>query len=153
MPSSAHYLISVNYLVNLKIQGFVPVDSGGFGFLVRRGDDTLLDYLDRAIPKVAAEYGDDILYSWSGGRPLRLGEDRIPLTASENRWLAAHPSIPVVLNGSLGALGQFSSDGKAQGIGPDYLELISRRTGLKFDYIRARNYSQLNAILGRGRRC
>ncbi|EFI63182.1 transporter substrate-binding domain-containing protein [Comamonas sp. A23] len=145
---SANYLISVNYLVNLKIQGFVPVDSGGFGFLVRRGDGTLLDYINRAIPKVAAEYGDDILYSWSGGRPLRLGEDRIPLTASENRWLAAHPSIPVVLNGSLGALGQFSSDGQAQGIGPDYLELISRRTGLKFDYMRARNYSQLNAILG-----
>ncbi|MGO3890938.1 MAG: ATP-binding protein [Paenalcaligenes sp.] len=144
---SAHYLISVNYLINLSIQSFAPIDSGGFGFLLKKGDHALLNYINYATPKVSDEYGDMILRSWSGGRQLRLSNDRIALSPVENRWLAAHPIIPVVLNDSLGALGSFDANGHAQGIGPDYLSLISRRSGLEFEYINAQNYAELNATL------
>lgn len=144
---SAHYLISVNYLINLTIQSFAPVDSGGFGFLLKKGDYGLLNYINYAIPKVSDEYGDMILRSWSGGRQLRLSNDRIALNPAENRWLAEHPTITVVLNDSLGALGSFDSKGNAQGIGPDYLNLISQRSGLAFTYLKAKNYAELDAAL------
>lgn len=144
---SAHYLISVNYLINLSIQSFAPVDSGGFGFMLKKSDHALLNYINYATPKVSDEYGEMILRSWSGGRQLRLGNDRIALSPIENRWLAAHPVIPVVLNNSLGALGSFDAKGNPQGIGPDYLALISQRSGLEFEYINAQNYAELDAAL------
>src|SRR5256885_14590569 len=58
---------------------------------------------------------------------------------------------PVVLNSSLGSLGQLDADRQAEGIGPDYLDLISHRAGLQFDYMTARNYTELEAILGSGK--
>lgn len=58
-----------------------------------------------------------------------------------------------MLNGSLGALGQFDQNGKAVGIGPDYLELVSRRGGLRFDYVAARNYTELDQAMARGMPC
>ena len=57
----------------------------------------------------------------------------------------------MVLNSSLGSLGQLDADRQAEGIGPDYLDLISHRAGLQFDYMTARNYTELEAILGSGK--
>ncbi|WP_039028278.1 transporter substrate-binding domain-containing protein, partial [Pseudomonas aeruginosa] len=65
---SSNYLINTNYWVNLKIRSFAPIESRGFGFLLRPGDTWLRDYLARAVPAVSAQYGDSILRSWSGGR-------------------------------------------------------------------------------------
>jgi two-component system sensor histidine kinase EvgS len=148
---SVHYLIQANYLLNLRVQGFAPIESRGFGFLARRDDAQLLSYIDQALPMIAVQHGDDILHGWSGiGRPL-LGTDRVALTPAEQHWLDGHPSIPVALNGSLGSLGQLDADLQAQGIGPDYLELIGRRTGLQFKYAAARNYAELEAMLDTGK--
>ncbi|WP_376753379.1 ATP-binding protein [Delftia tsuruhatensis] len=148
---TVHYLIQANYLLNLRVQGFAPIESRGFGMLVRHGDAQLKAYLDQALPSITVQHGDDILRSWSGSRRPLLGGDRVALTPSEKQWLDAHPRIPVVLNGSLGPLGQLDADRQAQGIGPDYLDLISRRAGLQFEYIAARNYSELETILGSGK--
>lgn len=148
---SSNYLINTNYWVNLKIKSFASIESRGFGFLLRPDDARLRAYLDKALPVISAQFGDSILRSWSGGRSIRLSDSRIALTPRENRWLAAHPSVRVVLNGSLGALGQFDQNGKAMGIGPDYLELISRRSGLRFEYIFARNYTELDQAMAKGK--
>lgn len=148
---SAHYLIEANYMLNLKIQGFAPVEGRGFGLLVQQEDDRLLAYLDQALPTVMAQHGDDIMRSWNGGRHPQVGRERVVLTPAESEWLQAHPKITVALNGSLGALGQFDPDQREHGIGPDYMELIARRTGLAFEYLPARNYSELEMLLRSGK--
>lgn len=148
---TVHYLIQANYLLNLRVQGFAPIESRGFGMLVRHDDAQLKAYLDQALPAITLQHGDDILRSWSGSRRPLLGGDLVALTPSEKQWLDAHPRIPVVLNSSMGSLGQLDADRQAQGIGPDYLDLISRRTGLPFEYIAARNYAELEAMLASGK--
>ncbi|KZK28651.1 two-component system sensor histidine kinase/response regulator [Delftia sp. GW456-R20] len=148
---TVHYLIQANYLLNLRVQGFAPIESRGFGMLVRHDDTQLKAYLDQALPAITLQHGDDILHSWSGSRRPLLGSDRVALTPSEKQWLDAHPRIPVVLNSSLGSLGKLNADRQAEGIGPDYLDLISHRAGLQFDYVTARNYTELEAILGSGK--
>lgn len=148
---SVHYLMQAHSLLNLRVQGFAPVESRGFGFLLRQDDTLLGAYLDQALPRIAMQHGDDILRGWSGShRPLQIG-DRVTLTPAEQRWLDTHPSVRVALNGSLGSLGRVDPEGHAHGIGPDYLELIGRRTGLRFEYTGARNYAELEALLGTGR--
>ncbi len=64
---STHYLIQTHYLLNLRIENFAPIDSQGFRFLLRPGDEPLLALIDRALPHISGRYGDELLRSWSAG--------------------------------------------------------------------------------------
>ncbi|GLF58412.1 ATP-binding protein [Pseudomonas aeruginosa] len=136
---SSHYLIHTHYLLNLRIEKFAPIDSSGFRFLLRPDSAELKAIIDRALPPIAARYGEEMLNSWSAGHRLHFSDPHVTLTPAEQRWLDAHPQVPVVVNHSLGALGQLGPDQELSGIGRDYLELISERSGLHFTYIGAEN--------------
>ncbi|MGE7957817.1 ATP-binding protein [Pseudomonas sp. NPDC089530] len=148
---STHFLININYLLNLRIENFAPLDSRGFGFLLRAGDTRLRGVIERALPSIRARHGESILRGWRAGRSLHLIQRRVTLTPTENRWLAAHPEIPVIVNDSLGALGQLDSGGRIQGIGPDYLKLLARRSGLRFRMVPVQNYAEMKAQMGDGK--
>ncbi|WJV21305.1 MULTISPECIES: ATP-binding protein [Pseudomonas] len=147
---SAHYLININYLLDLHIENFAPVESRGFGFLVRASDTRLHGVIERALPSIRSRHSEKILRNWSAGSSLRLTQQRVKLAPAENRWLAAHPEIPVSVSDSLGALGQLDSGGQVRGIGPDYLKLISQRSGLTFRPVRAQNYTEMKAQITQG---
>lgn len=147
---STHYLIQTHYLLNLRIENFAPIDSQGFRFLLRPGDEPLLALIDRALPHISGRYGDELLRSWSAGRRLRFDEPRVTLSPAEQRWLSAHPVVPVVINHSLGALGQLDNEGRLSGIGRDYLDLIGKRSGLQFSFTGARNFVETKSRLDAG---
>ncbi|MGN7741963.1 ATP-binding protein [Pseudomonas sp. 22526] len=148
---SSHYLIQTHYLLGLRIDNFAPVDSQGFRFLLRPGDESLRDIIDRAIPRISRRHGEDILRNWSAGRRLSIDEERVKLTPAEQRWLDSHPQVPVAINYSLGALGELGRDRSVTGIGRDYLELISQRSGLKFSYLGTQNTLATNKLIAEGR--
>lgn len=148
---SAHYLININYLLDLHIENFAPVESRGFGFLVRASDTRLHAVIERALPTIRSRHSESILRNWSAGSSLRLTQQRVTLTPAENRWLTAHPEIPVTVHDSLGALGQLDNSGQVRGIGPDYLKLLSQRSGLTFRPVRAQNYAEMNAQITEGK--
>jgi signal transduction histidine kinase len=56
----------------------------------------------------------------------------VPLTDDEIAWIAAHPVIRAGHDASYSPYAVLDAKGEIVGIDPDYLELISRRTGLKF---------------------
>ncbi|WDH49162.1 transporter substrate-binding domain-containing protein [Pseudomonas chlororaphis] len=148
---SAHYLININYLLDLHIENFAPVESRAFGFLVRASDTRLHAVIERALPTIRSRHSESILRNWSAGSSLRLTQQRVTLTPAENRWLDAHPEIPVTVHDSLGALGQLDNSGQVRGIGPDYLKLLSQRSGLTFRPVRAQNYAEMNAQVTEGK--
>ncbi|AZD86881.1 Virulence sensor protein bvgS precursor [Pseudomonas chlororaphis subsp. aureofaciens] len=148
---SSHYLIQTHYLLGLRIDNFAPVDSQGFRFLLRPGDKSLRDIVDRAIPRISRRYGEDILRSWSAGRRLSIDEERIELTPAERRWLDTHPQVPVAINLSLGALGELGRNHDVTGIGRDYMDLISQRSGLKFSYLGTKNTLETKKLISEGR--
>src|SRR5260221_1916828 len=47
---------------SLRVQGFAPIESRGFGMLVRHDDTQLKAYLDQALPAITLQHGDDILH-------------------------------------------------------------------------------------------
>ncbi|WP_443218368.1 ATP-binding protein [Pseudomonas sp. SBT1-2] len=148
---TSHYLIQTNYLLSLHIENFTPIESHGFRFLLRPGDKSLRDIINRALPTVTGRYGEDILRSWSAGRHLRIEDERVKLTPAEQRWLAANPEVPVAVNYSLGALGELGADRSVTGIGRDYLELISQRSGLKFSYLGAGSAGDSKKLIAQGK--
>ena len=61
-------------------------------------------------------------------------QNSIPLTPVEQRWLADHPIIKVAGGNEWAPIDFLGDDGKHQGFAHDYLEMISRNTGLTLSY-------------------
>lgn len=148
---SVHYLINMNYLFNLRIDNFAPLESAGFGFLMRPGEERLLGLVDRGLARIDVQRNEEILRRWSAGERLRLGGQRVVLTPRENRWLAEHPRVPVVVNRHSGSLAQADADGRVSGIARDYLDLLGQRSGLRFAYAAVDDYADVFRELHAGR--
>ncbi|MDF3933199.1 ATP-binding protein [Pseudomonas citronellolis] len=148
---SVHYLINMNYLFNLRIDNFAPLESAGFGFLLRPGDEHLLGLIDRALARIEGPRNDEILRRWSAGERLHLADHRVVLTPRENRWVAKHPTVPVVVNRYTGSLAQADASGKVTGITRDYLDLLGQRTGLRFSYAAVDDYVEMEKEMRSGR--
>lgn len=58
--------------------------------------------------------------------------DAVLLTAEERAWIAAHPVIRAGHDAGYSPYAMQNAAGEIVGIDPDYLELIGRRTGLRF---------------------
>lgn len=66
--------------------------------------------------------------------PLVLAAGLVSLTPEEQRWIADHPVIRAGHDATYSPYAMRDAAGEIVGIDPDYLELISRRTGLKFQH-------------------
>ncbi len=60
----------------------------------------------------------------------------IPLSPEEEQWIENHPTISVA-NDPAWAPFDFTKEGKAQGLGIDYIELVAHKVGLNIQYVHA----------------
>ena len=63
------------------------------------------------------------------------------LTVAERRWLEEHPSITVGIDPEFYPVEYLDEDGHYRGIGPDYLRLVRKLTGLTFHVVHTPNWS------------
>lgn len=67
---------------------------------------------------------------------------RLALTAEEQAWLDAHPVIRIAADPDYAPF-QFTNDaGKSVGVANDYLEIISQRLGIRFEYALPDSWAQ-----------
>jgi len=66
-----------------------------------------------------------------------------PLTAEERAWLEAHPVIRFAPDPDFPPTEYFSSDGRYSGITADYLALIEKKLGIRFQIVRLRNWDEV----------
>lgn len=85
--------------------------------------------------------------------PVCGADNRVPplylLTPEEKAWLAGHPVIRLAPESSYAPFIFLDNDGKLKGISIDYLGLLEKRLGIKFQTMAADN---LSSILERARR-
>ena len=70
------------------------------------------------------------------------GDTNVQLTEAERRWLAAHPVIRVAPDPEFPPFEFFDADGQYSGIAADYLHLIERRLGVRFEAIRLNSWNE-----------
>ena len=92
---------------------------------------------------------DSITRRWNAGSDILLSDQKLQLSEREERWLAKHPQVKVVVNETLAPLTFFDTDGNFRGITSDLLELIRLRTGLRFEIQRSRSLSQMIDMINR----
>ena len=140
---STHYMINKGYLKNIKMANFSKHEAYGFSFAVRRDNPMLLDILNTTLVAIPNSERESIAKRWSAGSDILLSDQKLQLTEREERWLAKHPTVKVVVNETLAPLSFFDAEGNFRGITADLLEMIRLRTGLRFEIQRTRSLGNM----------
>lgn len=140
---SSNYLISKNYLNNVQLADFSPMQVQPFAFALRRDNTRLLRIVDAALQAIPAGENMIILRRWSAGGASMPGQQALHFGVDEQRWLAAHPRVRVVIDDNFLPLTFSDEQGHFRGISADVLARISLRTGLKFDIQRGKSVYDL----------
>jgi two-component system sensor histidine kinase EvgS len=129
---SANYLINNNYLNNVQLAGPAGLDANPFGFALAKGNTRLSSIVDRALVAIPMDQRVAIEQRWSAGRASTVGQQRVVLSASEQRWLDQHPTLNVGAIEDFAPLTFFDAQGRLSGLTAQLLTLISQRSGLSF---------------------
>ncbi|MEJ5060963.1 MULTISPECIES: transporter substrate-binding domain-containing protein [unclassified Pseudomonas] len=140
---STHYMINKGYLNNIRMANFGKHEAHGFSFAVHKNNPELLDIINTMLRTVPSSERESIAKRWSAGSDILLTDHKLELSYSEERWLAQHPVVRVVVNEALAPLTFFDNDGNFRGVAADLLELIRLRTGLRFEIQRSRSDSEM----------
>lgn len=140
---STHYMINKGYLNNIRMANFGKHEAHGFSFAVNKNNPQLLGIINAMLMAVPVSIREDIAKRWSAGSDILLTDHKLELSYSEERWLAQHPVVRVVVNEAFAPLTFFDSAGNFRGVAADLLELIRLRTGLRFDIQRSRSDSDM----------
>jgi two-component system sensor histidine kinase EvgS len=140
---STHYMINKGYLNNIRMANFGKHEAQGFSFAVNKHNPELLGIINAMLMAVPTNERENIAKRWSAGSDILLTDQKLQLSDNEERWLAQHPVVRVVVNEAFAPLTFFDNDGNFRGITADLLELIRLRTGLRFDVRRSRSDGEM----------
>ncbi|MGY2339956.1 transporter substrate-binding domain-containing protein [Pseudomonas sp. SDO5532_S415] len=140
---STHYMINKGYLNNIRMANFGKHEAHGFSFAVRQNNPELLGIINSMLMAIPTSVRENIAKRWSAGSDILLTDHKLELSYNEERWLAQHPVVRVVVNEAFAPLTFFDSAGNFRGVAADLLELIRLRTGLRFDIQRSRSDSEM----------
>ncbi|WP_406818902.1 transporter substrate-binding domain-containing protein [Pseudomonas sp. KnCO4] len=130
---STDFTIGKSYQGLLKIDHFCQVAPGAFAFALASDNPRLRRLVDEALARISESERLNILRRWSSGNTsLLLQRHLAALTAEEEAWIAANPTVSVLINTSLAPLTFNDPQNHPSGITLDLLKQISLRTGLRF---------------------
>ncbi|RRV05409.1 response regulator [Pseudomonas sp. v388] len=134
---STQYIINKGYLNNVQMANFGKHEANGFSFAVSHANAPLLNIVNQILKAIPVDERIDISKRWSAGSDLMVTDQKLQLTPREERWIARHPTVRVVINETYAPLTFFDTNGHFRGVTADLLELVRLRTGLRFEVRRA----------------
>ncbi|MBF8703717.1 transporter substrate-binding domain-containing protein [Pseudomonas putida] len=148
---STDFAIGKSYQGTLKIDHFCQVAPGSFAFALASDNSRLRQLIDKALARISESERLNILRRWSSGNTsLLLQRHLTALTAEEEAWIAANPSVSVLVNTSLAPLTFNDTQHRPSGITLDLLKQISLRTGLHFKPVESPSAQAMVERLARG---
>ncbi|RFP98553.1 response regulator [Pseudomonas putida] len=148
---STDFAIGKSYQGTLKIDHFCQVAPGAFAFALASDNSRLRQLIDKALARISESERLNILRRWSSGNTsLLLQRHLTALTAEEEAWIAANPSVSVLVNTSLAPLTFNDTQHRPNGITLDLLKQISLRTGLHFKPVESPSAQAMVERLARG---
>ena len=147
---STNYLINKNYLNNVYLKDFSPIEGHPFSFAVHHPNPRLLRIIDAALARIPPDESYAILSRWGGSGMRFEGRDPLHFSPSEQLWITQHPRLKVAITEDFLPFNFFDDRGVFSGLAADLLAKISARTGLKFDLVRSNSVAQLTDMIKQG---
>lgn len=91
------------------------------------------------------------LIAGAAASPLAVAQPEPQLTAAERTWLAEHPSIRVSTKTEWAPIDLYTYEGQFRGLSGDYLGLIAKRLGIRFEFAAAPTLADSLEALRAGR--
>lgn len=146
----AIYLIELNALSNLKVHGRLS-KSGSILTLGTRKDYVILrDILQKALDDISVSGLRKIKNQWIYGSSVMMVRNELVLSEQEKAWIASHPNIEIGVDGNWPPIDFIDKNKQFHGITADYLELISKKTGLTFIPQKSENFKTMLARVMQG---
>lgn len=108
----------------------------------------LLNVLNKAINSISIDENRLIRKRWSGGGFIIPELNELPLFDKiESKWIKTHPKIKMIINEYMAPLTYIDSRGKPAGYAIETSELISLYSGIDFEYIVTKRFSEQQELL------
>ncbi|PLX93749.1 MAG: hypothetical protein C0620_07060 [Desulfuromonas sp.] len=143
-----NYFLEKNIFTNVEVAFKVPELKNGFCFAVAKERPRLFQALERSLANIDDETRRQIQHKWV----RYFSENTAPqmaLTPPQRDWIRRHPVVRVG-TGSDWPPYDFHQDDQYRGVARDYLDLISNKTGLVFDFSITDTWNGLQHQLARG---
>ncbi len=150
--TSANYLIDQLQLLTLQIRNFAPYHPAPYTFLALAKNQKLIDYINQILELLPTRATGDIQQRWFGSKHHYNIDAKLLLTEQEVSWIQSHPEVSYVAPLDLAPLiFRDRQTGEMAGFSVDLIDIISRRTGIKFKpiYTRDTGESVRNFIAGK----
>ncbi|MEW8147553.1 MAG: transporter substrate-binding domain-containing protein, partial [Candidatus Thiodiazotropha endolucinida] len=145
----AEYVIQNQSLANLQVAG--PVEELGMGKLgygVRSDWPKLIPILNKALASIGPDEHLAIMSKW--GRQIMARQSSpaydLRLSKEERGWLAQHQVITMGVDPDFAPYEWIDENGNYVGIAADYLNLISKRLGIRFEVKQNLSWEQASAM-------
>ncbi|QQZ39515.1 transporter substrate-binding domain-containing protein [Pseudomonas sp. SK3(2021)] len=148
---TSRYLINRNFLSEVQLTEFAGLEVTNIGFALRAGDESLLRIINHALAVVPTSESTAIMRRWGGNAITVHDHGRLDISPNERRWLTAHPRLRVAVIEDSPPVSFFDQQSQLRGISSDVLNKISSRTGLKFEVVRGRTFSELGELIRTGK--
>ncbi|MFJ5285126.1 transporter substrate-binding domain-containing protein [Pseudomonas sp. NPDC088429] len=132
---TAEFLIRLLYSNDLYIAGDAIDTSADINFAVSDRRPQLLAAINQTLDAIPIDDMKRITTRWGLSNNFVVDQPPLNLNTAERQWLAAHPTIKVLVAGSYAPLTFFDEHDQLQGLSVDILKIIKQRTGLTLEII------------------
>lgn len=139
-------LFSNQFVINQSAK--LPEVQGGFGMLP---DNTVLaGILERALGGLTRCQLISAQHLWGGTEECSASDFRDRLSPAELAWLARDETVELVVSEDLAPFAFFNSRGRLNGIALDVLDIVRRKTGMRFEIRRVSSLTEAHKLLDHG---
>ncbi|WP_254633485.1 transporter substrate-binding domain-containing protein [Pantoea sp. GbtcB22] len=128
------FLVSRNFINNLRIERFSLLPPRNTSFSLNKSSP-LAELINSALNAVPVEKKQEMQEAWMSNELRRINQP-LDLTKEERNWISHNPNVSVLLYGrdNLAPVAFIDSDGTLRGIATDVLNIVTIKTGLKFNF-------------------
>jgi two-component system, sensor histidine kinase and response regulator len=134
----AIYILENELIQNLKIHGRLNKPGSILAIGVRKDWPEMVSLLDRALASLTEEEKRQAHGKWAE----QDRDEKIKLTPEEEEWIVRHPVIRYMGKPAWLPFEAFEENDDYIGIAADYLKLIERRLGVRFQKIRTKTWNE-----------
>ncbi|MCU7965029.1 transporter substrate-binding domain-containing protein [Shewanella sp. SW32] len=146
--ASANYLINNVYSGKLTFETSLQINSKGTAFAIAPSNTILLTVLNKAVSSISLDENRLIRKRWSGGGFIIPELNELPkFNDIENQWIKTHKKIKMVVNEYMAPLTYIDNLGKPAGYAIETAELISLYSGIDFEYVVTKHFSEQQELL------
>jgi len=149
--AEANYLIERNYVDNVGIRASASKAMIGYRYYVRSQDVMLKDIWLRGVNHLFSIPTGELLASrWDQDEMVRFIAQPLNLTDNELAWMRSHHQVDIASSSFIPPFSLRDKQGRHRGVAPDILDLVSLKTGLKFNYIEEDDSEKLRQLFRQG---